>query len=362
MSAPATEPKKDEHAKDPKKDEHHKDKEHKKEEVKSTIPPKTIAVVGGTGHVGHSVAMHLFKYQHNHHTAHKIHIGVRDPKSAKSVELAKHPGITVGAADMSKADNLAEFLKATDVALLVTPGAEKRAELVASAAEAAKKAGVKHIVALSLTSVEKDGLFGKQFQALEKAIKGLGVNYTIVRLPFFADNLMGNKDSIVNKASIFAPIKGSSKFDSISVDDIGHFFACLMAGPDLEKYQNKTLNCTGPDTVSYDEIAKWFGESLKKDAAAIKFVSTKPEDHLKAVLGAGWPEWQAKGLLELYSYIDAGEASMQLVTDDFKNVVGHKPHSISTWIGHQGHNFIPHPEEHKKDHHDKEKEKEKDKK
>jgi len=338
--------KKDDHAK---KDDHQKkDEIAKKEEVKSDIPPRNIAVVGGTGNVGHSVALHLAKYQHSHHTTHKFHIGVRDPKNAKAVEIAKHQGLVVGAADMSKADTVTEFLKGQDVALLVTPGTENRAALTKAGADAAKKAGVKHIVVISVTACDKDVLFGKQCTEIEKHVKGLGVSYTIVRLPLFTDNLMGNKQSIVSQMTIYGPVKGDSKFDCVAVDDIGHFFACLLAGPDLAKYVNKTLNCTGPDVTTHDEIAKWFGESLKKDAKAVKFVTVKPEDALKGMVGSGFPEWQAKGVLELYALMDKNDAAVQLVTDDFKNLVGHKSHSPSAWIGHQGHNFIPHPEEHHK--------------
>jgi uncharacterized protein YbjT (DUF2867 family) len=333
----------------PKKDDHDhakKDEHHKKEEVKSTIPPKTIAVVGGTGSVGHSVALHLAKYQHSHHTAHKFHIGVRDVKSAKSIELAKHHDLAVATADMGKPATVSDFLKATDVALLVTPGAENRAALTKDAADAAKKAGVKHILVISVTSAEKDILFGKQFSDIENHVKKLGTAYTIVRLPFFTDNLMGNKQSIVSSMTFYAPVNGDSKFDCVSVDDVGSFFAALMAGPDLDKYNGKTLNCTGPDAVTHNEIAAWFGESLKKDAKAVKFVTAKPEDALKGMVGSGYPEWQAKGVLELYALMDKKDPVISLVTDDFKHVVGHKSHSPSTWIGHQGHNFIPHPEEH----------------
>jgi len=362
MSAPAAaEPKKDDHAKDGHKDghkDHHKDKEHKKEEVKSTIPPRTIGVVGGTGSVGHAAALHLIKYQHNHHTTHKINVGVRDPKGAKGVELAKHQGLTVHEADMSKADTVAAFLKDHDVGLLVTPGTtEKRGEMVVNSANAAKKAGVKHIVVISVMAAETDTIFGKQFGPMEKAIKELGVKYTIVRLPMFADNLMGSKNSIVTQNTLYAPVKGSSKLDLIGVEDVGHFLSCLLAGPDLDKYANKVLQVSGPDVTTHDEIAKWFGESLKKDANAIKFVTIKPEDFIKTASGWGMPEWQAKGITELYALMDAGNPVASVVTDDFKNVVGHKPHSVSAWIGHQGHHFVPHPEEHKKHEHDKDKEK-----
>jgi uncharacterized protein YbjT (DUF2867 family) len=288
----------------------------------------------------------LSKYQHSHHTTHKFHVGVRDVKAAKSVELAKHPGLVVGNADMSKPDTVAEFAKGQDVVLLVTPGAENRTELTKNAADAAKKAGAKHIVVVSLTTTDTATIFGKQFTPIEDHIKKLGVKYTIVRLPFFTDNLISNKNSIVSQMTMYAPCKGDSKFDCVSVDDVGHFFACLLAGPDLDKYSNKTLNCTGPDAVTHDMIAAWFGESLKKDAKAVKFVTAKPEDALKGMVGAGVPEWQAKGILDLYALMDKNDASIQLVTDDFKTLVGHKSHSPSTWIGHQGHNFIAHPEEH----------------
>jgi len=327
----------------PKKDAAHK------EEVKSTIPARNIAIVGGTGQVGHSTALHLSKYQHSHHTTHKFHVGVRDVKGAKAVELAKHPGLVVANADMSKADTVAEFCKGQDVVVLVTPGDLNREKLTKDAADAAKKAGVKHIVVISLTTADKkETIFGKQFGAIEEHITKLGVTYTIVRLPFFVDNFMSNKGSIVSSMTMYAPVKGDSKFDCISVDDVGHFFACLCAGPDLDKYANKTLNCTGPDAVTHDMMAQWFGESLKKDAKAVKFVTAKPEDALKGMVGAGYPEWQAKGVLDLYGLMDKNDAAIQLVTDDFKHLVGHKSHSPSTWIGHQGHNFIPHPEEHHK--------------
>jgi len=295
------------------------------------------------------VSLHLVKYQHTHHTTHTIHVGIRDVKGAKGVELAKHQGLKVAEADMSKPDTVAEFLKGHEVALIVTPGTENRAALTIGAADAAKKAGVKHLVVVSVTAADKsETIFGKQFTAIEAHIKKLGINYTLVRLPIFVDNLMAAKGSIVGANSLYYPVKADSKFDTISVDDVGHFFACLLAGPDLDKYANKTVNCTGPDVVTHAQIAQWFGESLKKDAKAIKFVTVSGDDAVKAMTGAGLPEWQAKGIVELYNLMDKGEPASSLVTDDFKNIVGHKSHSPSTWIGHQGHHFIPHPEEHHK--------------
>jgi len=184
----------------------------------------------------------------------------------------------------------------------------------------------------------------------------LGIAFTIVRLAMFTDNLMAAKQSIVSSMTFYAPVKGDSKLDIVSVDDIGHFFACLLCGPDLDKNNGKTLNCTGPDAVTHNQIAEWFGESLKKDAKAVKFVTSKPEDALKGMVASGYPEWQAKGVLELYALMDKNDASVQLVTGDFKDLVGHKSHSPSTWIGHAGHSFISHPEEHAHHHHQQKKE------
>ena len=60
-------------------------------------------------------------------------------------------------------------------------------------AEAAKEAGVKAVVVVSgITADLTDTLFGRQFNEIEDKISKLGVPYTILRLPYFAENHWGS--------------------------------------------------------------------------------------------------------------------------------------------------------------------------
>ncbi len=68
---------------------------------------------------------------------------------------------------------------------------QNRAELAVATIDAAKAAGVGH---LTVQSVSTAGIistvFGRQFHTIERATIASGLSYTIVRLPFFTDNIL----------------------------------------------------------------------------------------------------------------------------------------------------------------------------
>ena len=67
---------------------------------------------------------------------------------------------------------------------------QNRASLVVSGVNAAKEAGVKHLVVLSVSTADiVSVLFGRQFHEIETAVKASGLAWTLVRLPIFTDNL-----------------------------------------------------------------------------------------------------------------------------------------------------------------------------
>jgi len=75
---------------------------------------------------------------------------------------------------------------------IVTPGAENHTELIIATAEAAKEAGIKHVVVVSVLTAElTDTVFGKQLKTVEEKISKLGVPFTFLRLPLFVDNCWG---------------------------------------------------------------------------------------------------------------------------------------------------------------------------
>ena len=150
-----------------------------------------VSVIGASGSIGSATVSALAaKY------ADKVEIraGVRNPD--KAPESIKAPGVTIVQAVMGEKEKLKEIFKGVDALFIVTPGAEDRAPLTIKTAEAAKEAGVKFILVVSVPSfVFSDTIFGKQLQEVEDKVSKLGVPNSFLRLPLFIDNTWANKDN-----------------------------------------------------------------------------------------------------------------------------------------------------------------------
>ncbi len=132
--------------------------------------------------------------------------------------------------------------------------------------QAAKEAGVKRIVHISITNPSEDSPFeyfsGKA--KLEKALKETGISYAILRPTV----LFGKEDILINNIAwalrrlpVFGVFgNGEYKLQPIYVDDLAE-----LAVHYGEKDENKTIDAIGPETFTYEglvrEIARIIGIS-----------------------------------------------------------------------------------------------------
>lgn len=152
-----------------------------------------VFVIGASGNCGKSTLNALSK---NYADKLEIVAGVRKPENV--VEYKSLRGVTVVRAEMGKREELIEVLKGVQVLFIVVPARlESRAELIRVTGEAAKKAGVKHIISVSTAiTVGPDKIIGKHFYDIENTLSNLGPGYTFLRLPYFMENLGYFKQSI----------------------------------------------------------------------------------------------------------------------------------------------------------------------
>jgi len=216
-----------------------------------------VFVIGATGNVGSATLQALSaKY------ADKVEIkaGVRNPEKADKIKTIA--GVSIVQAEMGAKDKLVGTFAGVNALYIVTPGAENRTELTIATAEAAKEAGVKHVVVVSvLTADLTDTVFGKQLKTVEEKISKLGVPFTFLRLPLFVDNCWGFKDPIVGKSSIFSPVDPTKPFTPVVVEDAGKVAAAILANP--ATHANKTYKIIS-DHHSFSDIAAAFSEALGK--------------------------------------------------------------------------------------------------
>ena len=285
-----------------------------------------VFIIGATGNIGSATVTELAS---KHGGKLDIRAGVRNPESEKADKLKGLAGVTVVQAEMGDNDKLVETLKGVDTLYINTPAIKNRVEVTVATANSAKKAGVKHLVVVSVASDNNDGfLFGRQFTKIENTIKELGLPYTFLRLPSFMENNFGQTATIKGQSSIFSPVDPTKPYVVVAVEDAGKFGAVVVADP--RKHFNKVYNVIS-DRYTYNDLAAAFSEVLGRE---IKYVRVPYEASKQAFqTNLKLANWQVEGLMELFKLIDEGATTMKdHDLSSFTDITGDKPTDIKTWV------------------------------
>ena len=291
--------------------------------IKENMGKPVVLVIGASGNIGVATVSSLAaKY------ADKVEIraGVRNPDKADKLKAIA--GVSVVQATMGDKDNLKSALKGVDSLYIVTPGAKDRTPLTIATAEAAKEAGVKFLLVVSIPTVNlTDTIFGAQLSEIEDKVGKLGVPYTFLRLPFFVENLWGFKDSIIGQGAIYCSVDPDKPHTPVVVEDAGKAGAAILADP--SKHAGKVYTIVS-DRYTYNDVARGFSEALGKE---IKYNRVPYEAAKQAFLGMGYPEWQTDGALELFKLFDSGAPETNFADmSDFEKLTGEKPTTLKAWI------------------------------
>ena len=281
-----------------------------------------VFVIGATGLVGSATVQVLVE---KYASQVEIRAGVRSPDKAE--KLKAFSGVSVVKAEMGSTE-LKHTLKDVNALYIVTPPTENRAELAISTAEAAKEAGVKHLVVVSMLTADlQDTVFGRQFTELESGIKKLGVAYTVLRLPGFHELYLGFIDTIKGAGAIYGPLDPTKQVARVSAADIGKASAAVLVNP--TKHADKTYDIIS-DRHTYGDVAAAFGEALGKTVT----YNRVPYDAAKqGALDMGMLEWEVEGLMELFKLIDS--ASPVINPQDishFHQITGEEPINLRAFV------------------------------
>lgn len=131
--------------------------------------------------------------------------------------------------------------------------------------ESAAKAGVERIIYVSITNPSEDSQleYFKGKGKLEKTLEDLGVSYAILRPAV----LFGKEDILINNIAwalrrlpVFGVFgHGQYRLQPIYVDDLAEI--AVQEGANRE---NKIINCIGPETFTYKDLATTLGTIIGK--------------------------------------------------------------------------------------------------
>ncbi len=180
-------------------------------------------------------------------------------------------GASVRQADFSKPETLAQAMQGGDVLLLIsTLSIGKRAQQHAHAIDAARAAGVKHVIYTSSCGIQPQtpSLSGQEHYATEQALQKSGLTFTILRNSWYADvTPMLLLPAGLATGSLVAST-GEGRIAPVAKSDCARAAACVLLAP--EKHAKAIYEITGPELLTFADITRLCSEASGKPIAYVE--------------------------------------------------------------------------------------------
>jgi uncharacterized protein YbjT (DUF2867 family) len=271
-------------------------------------------ITGATGNIGSLVVERLLD------RGDRPRVLVRDAEKARS-RYGDRVEVFVG--DFSDATSMTAALTGVDAFLLVS----SVDDLVARdqvAANAAKAAGVKHLVKISSMAVPQKNIGTGVWHAQgEAAVRASGVPFTFVRPSGFMENCLWWARSIKSEG-IIRSSGGDGKTPVIDSADLADVVVKTLT---THAYIGEALSVTGPEMLSYPEMLAKIGAVIGKP---LRFEALTDEEERRQLLARNRPPHMVEALVSVFRATREGRIAG--VTDTVERVLGRKPISFDRWL------------------------------
>jgi uncharacterized protein YbjT (DUF2867 family) len=244
---------------------------------------------------------------------------VRNPARAEAI--AALPNVEIVQGDMAHPETLAAGLRGVDRAMLISSSDPMMLDVQTNFIDAARQAGVKHVVKLSGIMPELDSTFrfARMHGEIEKRLEASGIAFTHLRAGEFMPAYFRQVPNITAKGAMFLPME-EARIASIDIGDIAEIAAKVLTG---SGHEGKTYPLTGPEALTMTEVAEKLSAAAGK---TIRYVNVPPEAARQAQLAAGMPPYLADALFELFSERRNGKEAK--VWPDAQALLGRLPTSF----------------------------------
>ena len=265
---------------------------------------KTVLVTGATGTVGCDVANQLSR------KGPAVRAGVRD-----RVKARKRFGdeIDLVPFDFQDVGSFGGALDGVGKVFLLPPMIPSQVELTNAFVDAAKRAGVRHVVKLSAIGADAAPPFtvGKWHAANEQHIRESGLGFTFLRPNSFMQNFITYFPP--SEGAIYLPW-GNGTASFVDTRDVASVAADVLTS---DGHEGKIYTLTGPVALGIADVARILAGVAGRD---INYVDVPETAARNGMLQAGIPKWQVDALMELHAINKQNRWSA--VTSDVEKVTG----------------------------------------
>jgi uncharacterized protein YbjT (DUF2867 family) len=101
----------------------------------------------------------------------------------------------------------------------------------------------------------------------------------------------------------------------------------LSEGPSLRQYENQSFNLTGPEALSFGQIADIISNVVGRKISYINITETESRENMEKL---GMERWLVDAIIEINGIIKAGKASE--ITPVVENITGRKPYTFEQFV------------------------------
>jgi uncharacterized protein YbjT (DUF2867 family) len=275
-----------------------------------------ILISGATGKTGGSVARSLVA------RGLKVRALVRNADKAAPLAAA---GVELVSGDGADTAALAKAMAGVERAAVIYPNGPAQAQLERAFVDAARAAGVRHMVKLSSMEAlpTMHNPVHQTHYMSEQHIKSCGMAWTMIRPNFFMQNFLGSAASIRAAGKFHLPM-GKGRAAMTDTRDVAEVMALVLSATG---HEGKVYEITGPEVMSFADVAASFSRVLGRK---VEYVDAEPiayKEHLGKFLSSSW---HLDAVCDIFKEIRAGYETK--TTGTFKQLLGRAPTSFDQFV------------------------------
>jgi NAD(P)H dehydrogenase (quinone) len=282
------------------------------------------AVSGASGKLGREVLELLLDEEHV--PAARIVAITRDP--SKLAAFAAR-GVQVRVGDFEKPETLSAAFKGVGRLLLIsTDAVDRPGRRIAqhrNAIDAAKAAGVRHVVYTSMVAPDEGSPvpFAVDHRLTEEALAASGLEYTSLRMMWYMEGLVGKAGQALTTGK-WVTTAAEEKSANIAHMDCARASAAALLSSEGGR---RVLDMTGGEAHSVSEIAAALTRLTGKP---IEVVHVTPEEYEAGLKAAGLPPFVVPIVWSIDVNTRLGRAGK--VSNDFEKLTGRKATALNDWL------------------------------
>ncbi|MGX6607386.1 NmrA family NAD(P)-binding protein [Micromonosporaceae bacterium Da 78-11] len=290
-----------------------------------------ILVTGASGNVGRHIVNQLVA------AGAAVRAAGRSPAAPHEASPPEHSAIAWVPFGFAEPDSWAAAFDGVQTMFLLRPPAisNVRRDLLPAVA-AAQRAGVQHVVFLSLQGAQRIRIV--PHAKVETWLRSSGLDWTFVRPSFFTQNMSTTHAADIRDRDEIVVPAGLGRTAFVDVADVAAVATTALLHP--EQHRRQAWTVTGPEALTYVQVAEMLSQILGRTITYTRPGVVHYLRHAHQVLGL--PRTMTAVTAAIYLAARLGLAAE--LTDHVRRVTGRDPLTVAQTAGRERAAWMPQPD------------------